>query len=648
MEDIYALLNINKGVLQDFPLQAERLVDHQTELAINRTVRTLKDIEEHMMSDKAVNVSQQSIDEIMQKVIDNAKENNTDDTIWSIRELRIVSYYLIKLQGNEGAYEYALGLLERNWRDLFFNGLSFYCLDQWNMIDPPLRIKTCELLRNKLQQYNDGNKKYMAMKNHSNLFDEVGTKRLSALLSQKKEDVKNAPMYFNNKPSTLNQSYYSDVIVNFCESNRIMDIDYIDSIFEIHNLDRTKKLVIADLVSRVNDRGGDMERTNVCKFANRILGDITLVASWAPFSGATEKDAQKLKKAKQLVNLWLNKKIIETFFEICAQDRDRKLFWLRYLDSKPLDGFQIVGSTATKRLLQSDTRVNGMFQRYFIETDSYSAQTSALILFIKNKMLVEFSDTGALYVYDQNHRMVNLVTKKKNQISKTSDLKITSMSNLIQINDWGGTYYYEEGRMAHIGYWQDRLNGWLNQMVLSSTNTNVSFIHSKDEDVFKAKPVEKEEFKPTAKPIKQRTLFDDVPEYEVKPKVKSSTTKPISQSKPNSTSVPTKAVYEDNIRFEITSKWFFNDKCKVVANSKGYYVNIYRGRKYIFVRNLTPGTRVSGTNIWIKRPNPNGWTPIVHALSGREIAVGFIKEAGGGLMFKQNLSLTDFMKIDLY
>lgn len=645
MEDIYALLNINKGVLQDFPLQAERLVDHQTELAINRTVRTLKDIEEHMMSDKAVNVSQQSIDEIMQKVIDNARENNTDDSIWSIRELRIVSYYLIKLQGNEGAYEYALGLLERNWRDLFFNGLSFYCLDQWNMIDPPLRMKTCELLRNKLQQYKDGNKKYMAMKNHSNLFDEVGTKRLSALLSQKKEDVKNAPMYFNNKPSTLNQSYYSDVIVNFCDNNKIMDIDYIESIFEIHNLDRTKKLVLADLVARVNDYGDDIKRTMLCKFANRMLGDITLGATWAPFSGATEKDAQKLKKAKQLVNLWFNQKIIETFFEVCVQDRDRKVFWLNYVDK--LSGFRIVGSRAIKRLLQSDTRISGIFLPYFIETDSYTSQTSALVLFIKNKMLVEFSDKGALYAYDQNHRMVKLVTKNKKDISKTDDLKIPSMSNIIQSSTWSN-YYYEEGRMPHQGNWQLRLSGWLNQIVLSSTNTNISFFDTKDNDIFKAKPVEKEEFKPTVRPSKQRTLFDDVPEYEVKPKVQSSTTKPISQSKPNSTSVPTKAVYEDNIRFEITSKWFFNEKCRVVANSKGYYVNIYRGRKYIFVRNLTPGTRVSGTNIWIKRPNPNGWTPIVHALSGREIAVGFIKEAGGGLMFKQNLSLTDFMKIDLY
>lgn len=43
MEDIYALLNINKDLLQDFHLLAERTVDHQTELAISRNMRTLQD-----------------------------------------------------------------------------------------------------------------------------------------------------------------------------------------------------------------------------------------------------------------------------------------------------------------------------------------------------------------------------------------------------------------------------------------------------------------------------------------------------------------------------------------------------------------------------------------------------------------------------
>ena len=555
MEDIYALLNINKGILQDFHLQADRAVDHQTELAINRNVRTLKEIEERMMTDTAVKVSQQTIDEVIMKVIKNAKENNQDMSIWSIRELRIVSYYLMKLQGNEGAYQYALTLLDTNWRDLFFNGLSFYCLDTWNMIDPEFRVQTCELLRKKLQAYKDSNKKYIAMKNHANLFDEAGPRRLCALLTQKKQDLKAAPSYFCNRSASISQSYYSDVIINFFEANKITDLDYVESVIELHDNDRTKKLVFADLVSRVNESGDELKRTRLCKFANRILGDITLTSTWAPFIGATEKEAQKLKKAKQLVNLWFNRKIIETFFEVCVQDRDRKVFWLRYVEY--VSAFRIVGSTATKRLLQGDSRVSGIFLPFYIETESRTSQTSALVLFMKDKMIVEFSDTGALYVYNYNHAKVKLVTNKRRLINSTADLKIPSMNNLIEISDWGYKTHYKEGRMTHQGYWQDRLNGWMQEMVLSSSNTSVSFMELKDNDLFKAKPIPKEKYQPKTKPV-EKTLFDDVPEY-LRPtaRVEKKETNVKNEANPT-TPLPSKnkqVVYETRISWSISSKW---------------------------------------------------------------------------------------------
>ncbi len=646
MEDIYALLNINKGILQDFHLQADRAVDHQTELAINRNVRTLKEIEERMMTDTAVKVSQQTIDEVIMKVIKNAKENNQDMSIWSIRELRIVSYYLMKLQGNEGACRYALNLLDSNWRDLFFNGLSFYCLDTWNMIDPEFRAQTCELLRKKLQAYKDNNKKYMAMKNHANLFDEAGPRRLCALLTQKKQDLKDAPSYFCNKSASISQSYYSDAIVNFFEANKITDLDYVESVIEIHDNDRTKKLVFADLVSRVNESGNELKRTRLCKFANRILGDITLTSTWAPFIGATEKEAQKLKKAKQLVNLWFNRKIIETFFEVCVQDRDRKVFWLRYVEY--VSAFRIVGSTATKRLLQGDSRISVIFLPFYIETESRTSQTSALVLFMKDKMIVEFSDTGALYVYNHKHQKVKLVTNKRRLINSTADLKTPSMNNLIEISDWGYKTHYDEGRMTHQGYWQDRLNGWMQEMVLSSSNTSVSFLESNDNDSFKAKPIPKEEYKPKAKPV-EKTLFDDVPEY-LRPtaRVEKKETNVRNEAKPT-TPLPSnnkQVVYETRISWSISSKWIAHDKCRIVCNNKGFYINISRGQQYVHIRPLVGGAKPTGS-IWVKRPYTNGWQQIVHSTSGSEFSIGYIKEAGGGLVYKQEYNKNDFIRVKI-
>lgn len=69
MSDIYSILNIDSGIIQDFHLLADRVADHQIEKVINKNVRALKQIEESMFVDKGLNVAQQSIDEIVSKVI---------------------------------------------------------------------------------------------------------------------------------------------------------------------------------------------------------------------------------------------------------------------------------------------------------------------------------------------------------------------------------------------------------------------------------------------------------------------------------------------------------------------------------------------------------------------------------------------------
>lgn len=679
MEDIYTLLNINKGFLQDFHVLAKHAVDHQTELAINRCVRKLKETEERMMTDKGIYAAPQTIDEIIIKVIENAEENNKDMSCWSTHELRIISYYLLKLQGHEDAYKYALTLLGNNWRDLFFNGLSFYCLDSWNMIDPQLRILTCKLVIQKLQLYNGHNRKYMQMKNHANFFDEAGPLRLSALLSQKKQSVLDAPTYFYNKPGTINQSYYSDVIIHYFESNKITDLDYVETVLTIHKNDRTKKLLFANLVLRLHDYGDDIIRTQLCKFANRILGDITLASTWAPFPGATESEAQKLKKAKQFVNLWFNQKIIETFFEVCVPDRARKEFWLNYVGY--VSRFKIAGSTATKKLLQGDSRVSEIFLPHFIETDSYTSQTSALILFIKNKMIVEFSDTGALYVYNLDHNKVKLVTQRR-RILNTADLKLTSMSSLIQINDWGYKTYYEEGRMTHQGYWQDRLSGWLQQIVISSNNENLTFLDEEDNDIFKANPIPKKEFQPQSKPhqttlpkqtekekqaqaqpfnLKQsklsicRSAEDSSPEAIIslkepvyQPGKQSSTKIQEQQNTPKLVEVPKikmETTYETNINYYMASKWIADDRCRVVCGRKGFYIYIVRGRQFVFIHPCIKGTLPYG--IWIRKPDKNGWREVSYATKKTETPIGYIKEAGTHLLYKRMLDQTDFMTIKI-
>ena len=629
MSDIYSILNINSGIIQDFHLLADRVADHQIEKVINKNVRALKQIEERMFVDKGLNIAQQSIDEIISKVIHMAPSGDTSMNNWTIRELRIVSYYLMKLRDDNVCYLYALELLDKNWKNMFFNGLVFYLLNSWHSIESDYRDLTSQLLVRKLNSYSESNRRYGLWRNRANLFDSNGPVRMAALLKAKNMSMAEAPSLLGFKNTSIKQAYYSDVIVKYVETNHITNLDSIDQVFELHNLDRTKKLIFAYLVETEDRIGDGLRRAQLCRYANVKLGDVTLASSWAPFTGATEKEVQRLRKAMELVNMWFLQQIVESFFEICVQDRERKSFWLKYVQNRSITRFKIIGSTAIKRLLQSNSKIGSMFLRHFIETNSYSSQTSALALFMKNKMFVEFSDTGALYVYNQTHSMVKKVTNARYGISSTNELKIPSMNVLIEANTWGGYYYYEEGRMTHQGYWQQRLEGWLNKMVLSSDNNSMSFLEQKNDDVFKAKPLPAENFKPlAAESVETETATEQ--DKVVEKKEESLVLE----------SVPVE------FRYKIASKVLENG-VRVVANAKGFYLSLGKNH-YELIKSFASGQAPNGS-IWMKKATMIGWYEIVHNYHGTDTrSIGFIRITNGEVTFKEDLYVTGKTKYKLY
>ena len=629
MNDIYNLLGINSDVIRDFSLLANRVIDYQMEKILNKQISHLKQIEERTYVEKGLEVSLQSIDEIIRKVRCFSRKDDSSIDNWTIRELRIISYYLMKFRDNSKDYFFALSLLEKGWRNIFFNGLVFFILNSWNSIEFEYREATCNLIIQNLRKYKDGNKRYLLLKDHINLFEKNGPLRLSALVAAKDINIADAPLILGFKSTALKQSYYSEVIIRYIENKNIQSLDLIENIFQLHNLDRTKKLVFAYLVEKADQHGDGIKRAFLCKFINRILGDVTLASTWAPFAGATLEEAQRLKRAMRLVYMWFAQQIIEVFFEVCVQDKDRKDFWTKYVDK--LSGFKIVGSTATKRLLQNDSRISGMFAKHFIETNSLTSQTSALILFIKNKMIVEFSDTGALYVYNQDHSQVKLVTRSK-FINSTNDLKIPSMKMLIEADYWGGYDYNQEGRMTHQGHWRSRLSTWMNRIVLSN-NQSVSFIETQNDELFKATPLPKEE--PLTIAIDQTSTPKSI--HRIKE------TKSLEEEKQNIENESLLQAeeedftisYEKNLAYRISSKWF-NGK-RVVANAKGYYLNLIASTQFAKIKNLKVGMNPIG-NLWIKQSRSEGWIEIIHFCNGTENSIGFLKEDGEQLIYKRILN----------
>ena len=642
--DIYSLLNIKADVIRDFPILANRVVDHQVELVVNQQTRALKQIEERMTTDKGLKISPQSIDEVIRKVLRLSYSKDYSMNNWTMRELRVVSYYLMKLRGHDDAYQYAISLLKTNWKNLYFNGLVFYLLNSWNSIETKYRNITCQLLVDKLQQYNENNRRYLIYKNHCNLFEENGPIRMASIVKSKGIAIEDTPSILGFKTSAMNQSYYSDVIIHFVKDKDIYDLSIIEKIFSLNTLDRTKKLVLAHLVERENNYGDSMRRSFLCKFINRILGDVSLISTWAPFIGATDEEAKILQRAMRLVNNWFTQQIIETFFERCVQDPKRKQFWLQYVDY--IMGFKIVASGSIKSMLMTDQKIAPLLTKHFIETDSYTAQTSALILFIKDKMLVEFSDLGALYVYSHTHSQVRLVTRTKSRINSISDLKITSMPKLIESDNWGGYSYREEGRMSHLTNWDIRLKSWMERMLLNKdVKYSPFYMSEKEENVFKANPTplndDKYSYTDNSKTDNSKNLknVDSARKFTStinNNSVKKATTNEHSLSLKNNLTPNNNGIkFSRNIRIVMRSK-NIGDDVRVISDTKGFYLNNSKLGLFILLRNDIQPIDIRG-NIWIKRTKQTGWNKILYSYAGYNLTIGVIKVTNSGFIYKKKL-----------
>lgn len=490
MADAYSLLKIDPTQLRGFHTQARLVENIQTEKNFRQQINALKQIEQRVMADARPAVSKQSIQKIIDKVITKSHKGTFTIEGWSARELRIISYYLIKLQGDEEAFRYALKLLANGWRNLFLNGLAFFLLNSWNNIKPGLRRATSSLFTTRLKEYSGSNRRVMAWKNHANYFDEAGPLRLLQLLLAQNTNIMEAPIVLGYKENALAQSFYSDVIIGYTK-NRSVGLTKLGQIFEKHKNARTKKLILADYVEKSDKRGDPEKQTMLSNFINNTLGDVTLATTWAPFPGATYEEAQRLKHAMQLAKKWFARKIIETFFKICVQDKQREQFWLHYV--KNISGFRIVGSSLTRQMLRNDPTTRDMFMPFFIETNSKTSQTSALILSIKDKVIIEFSDVGALYVYNQDDISVKFLRNGARRITSIKDLKTPSADGIVQSDYWGYMYFYEEGKMNHQGNWAYRLEKWMQRVVLTDGNTNASFYDMQDNGKFTAQEYAEED-----------------------------------------------------------------------------------------------------------------------------------------------------------
>lgn len=603
MSDIYGLLNLNRDILENFALQG-RLIENnvETDRILRNATRKLKTIENRMQDDgKRPEFNQQSIEEVIEKI---KREANGANEEWVLKELRLVSFYLVRLRNEQKVFDHALWLLENNWKDLFVNGLMFFLMNSWNICADNLLIGVSEILKRHLVNYSGSIKRYLTLKRQIDLLEKAGPVRLATILSAKNIPLEDAPTLLGYKASSLSFPYFSDVIINYFKRKQEIDYDEMENIFSKHSLDRTKKLIYAYLVEKAEDSGDGNFQGAVVRSARRILGDINVSTTWSPFTGATAEDIWQLNKAKDLIIAWGARKTVDAFFDVCVQDSRRRKCWLEYVGS--IMDYRIVGSTSVRTKLQSNSEVAPLLKSCFIETNSRVSATAALVLFIKDKVFVEFSDVGSLYIYNSSNRIIRDI-KRKRYLDSTADLKDTSIGMAInQYSSWS-YLYYDEGRITHRGEWEERFRRWMREKMEMRPGQKVKYsipkpVQTDNQQRFGIEILEDEKPAPkiqTVTPKVERLESSWGVSISSQSSLFSEEEAPISKPSPSSKS---NTPYPGSrIKREIQglqSKWIFDDTCRVMADKEGVYVNLKKNRRTYYIA-PSKITKLEGCSIWL-------------------------------------------------
>lgn len=602
MSNIYGLLGLNQDILENFALQG-RLIENnvETDRILRNATRKLKAIEDRMQDDgKRPDFNLQSIEEVIDKV-KRCSEGDTEE--WSAKELRLISYYMVRLRNTQNTFDYALILLDTNWKDLYINGLMFFLMNSWNICQDNQLTGVSEIIKRHLVNYTGSIKRYIILKKQTDLLEKAGPARLASLISAKSLPLEYAPTILGYKVSALSFPYFSDVIINYFKRKQEIDYDEMEEMFKKHPLDRTQKLMYAYLVEKAEDSCDGNFQGAVVRSARRVLGDINLSTTWSPFTGATPEDKWLLNKAKDLVIAWGARKTVDAFFDVCVQDPRRRKCWLEYVGS--IMDYRIVGSTSVRTKLQTNLEVAPLLRSCFIETNSKVSTTAALVLFIKDKVFVEFSDVGSLYIYNATNRIIRDI-KKKRTLDATADLKDTSIGIAVeQYSSWS-YLYNDEGRITHRGEWEDRFRRWMNEKMDMRPGQKAKYsipkpIQTDEGKQYGVDRIEAESSKPIFQAI--------TPEVERHESTWGYTPSQPSLFSEEEVSIETLKVSGcsntihpgTRIKTEIQgiqSKWIFDDTCRVMADTKGIYVHLKRNRRTYYV-SPSSITNLEGRSIWI-------------------------------------------------
>lgn len=426
-----------------FTRMAKFSVPNSIGRSIEKNIKTLVEISESLWGKAEAKPSEDVIVAIRKKL---SKENS----VFSYKECRIMSLYPKDVSEDvQSNYIKIVGILEKNWTNAFLRRLLHFVVVNWNETTARSDKSYClyELFLKKIETYNGNIDKLIYWKEKREFFSEEGPLKIGQLLREQNQDSPLAAIDQLKFPeSYFTASYFRDVIRCFYYGINEIPKD-LETVLKRHEDSETTKIVLSDLIIRTRDNAQLLYQKKSLQYLALNLVGHPKSGSWISCS-RDSKIRDKIKDAVKIINQWLVEVYVEEIFTNFICDPARKKYWMKYAKAGYIEDVKVVGCREIGNRLRYCESLRDSLEYCYIQTTK-SENQCAFVMNIHGFNVIEFSESGAIYIYPNNTRIERLRYSRSSQLG---DLKTPNIPY--------GLRSAGISRLAHRGYWEWELDHW--------------------------------------------------------------------------------------------------------------------------------------------------------------------------------------------
>jgi hypothetical protein len=360
-------------------------------------------------------------------------------------------------------FKTVLKVIDSKWRDAYIIYLFHFLLRNWEVLMSHRKNMTRlkKILKDKTQNYKGTRKDIVRIsENIDHFLHDDSPSRYLNLLEKADLRINEAHSLIGQRESILGYSFFHQIVILYVQSEVFSNFNKEDflSIYNYLYIQKNQKFNLIICSHIINNELLLRYQDEIKDNTVRLIADPVVYHKWR-HADLSESQRFMVEKARNRLNTWMNDQLIKLFFEELVQDQRRKKYWLKF--SEEIDDIKFCGNLTNYLYLKGFEGMSDLLSSRYKITKHYQ-KTSALIIYSKNFVFVEFTDSGAIYIYKDENFKINL-----NSVYTMRDLKKWPVQvfacKVNQNSSYYGGYYETkpEGRIVHNGDWESKVNAWM-------------------------------------------------------------------------------------------------------------------------------------------------------------------------------------------